>query len=116
MTKTRDYFVQEFELEQPPAETHLVTPIKVRNAKRKVRVSTQSIGGARKPDTLRKFLMYDKKVLRFKAMWDDSKSLFYGEKRFFTLHYYLSDDNMELRELYENNSGRRSPVLNRNRV
>ena len=115
--KTRDYFVQEFELEQPPAETYPVDPIEVRNAKRKVRVSTQSIGGARKPDTLRKFLMYDKKVLRFKAMWDDSKSL-YGEKRFFTLHYYLSDDNMELRELYENNSGREKvpQFLNRNRV
>ena len=116
--KTRSYFANEFGIEQSPAEPYPEDPIEIRNKQRAQKQKKgPGIGGASKPDTLRKFLKYDKKVLKFKALWDDSKSL-YGEKRFFTLQYYLSDDNIEIREIYESNSGREKvpQFLNRNKV
>jgi len=58
-----------------------------------------------KIDTLGKFLEYDRKVLRFYALWDDSASP-HGEKRYMVLHYYLVDDTIELCEKLPANSGR----------
>jgi len=57
------------------------------------------------PDKLDQFLKYDRKVLRFYLAWDDRKSL-YGELRPFVLHYYLSDDTMEILEVRRANAGR----------
>eukprot|EP00760_Papus_ankaliazontas_P018499 PhM_4_TR17513/c0_g1_i1/m.51060 len=51
------------------------------------------------------FLANDRKVLRFKATWDDSKAL-NGAKRFFNVYYFLADDTIEVIEQGENNSGR----------
>jgi Ca2+-binding EF-hand superfamily protein len=56
-------------------------------------------------DTLAQFLQYDRKVLRFYSLWDDTSSL-YGEQRRFVVHYYLADDTMEIVESYKVNSGR----------
>jgi len=56
-------------------------------------------------DKLAQFLKYDRKVLRFYCMWDDTPSL-YGEVRRFVLHYYLADDTVEIVESYRANSGR----------
>ncbi|KAM8752871.1 EF-hand domain-containing family member C2 [Rhynchonycteris naso] len=56
-------------------------------------------------NTLEKFLEYDKKVLRFFCLWDDTDSLF-GDRRQLILHYFLSDDTIEIRELLPRNSGR----------
>lgn len=56
-------------------------------------------------DKLAQFLKYDRRVLRFYCMWDDTPSL-YGEVRRFVLHYYLSDDTVEIVESYKQNSGR----------
>jgi len=56
-------------------------------------------------DKLAQFLKYDRKVLRFFCMWDDTPSL-YGEVRKFVLHYYLADDTCEIVESYKANSGR----------
>ncbi|XP_009982991.1 PREDICTED: EF-hand domain-containing protein 1, partial [Tauraco erythrolophus] len=62
-------------------------------------------------DRLKQFLTYDKKVLRFYAMWDDTDS-FFGENRHYIIHYYLADDTVEVREVYEQNDGRDPfPVL-----
>merc|ERR1719424_2686091 len=57
------------------------------------------------PDKLDQFLKYDRKVLRFYLAWDDRRSL-YGELRPFVLHYYLSDDTMEILEVRRANAGR----------
>ncbi|XP_036921627.1 EF-hand domain-containing family member C2 [Sturnira hondurensis] len=57
-------------------------------------------------DTLRQFLEYDRKVLRFFCLWDDS-SLF-GDCRQLILNYFLSDDTIEIKELLPRNSGRAS--------
>ncbi|KAL6078584.1 hypothetical protein STEG23_011153, partial [Scotinomys teguina] len=56
-------------------------------------------------DQLKQFLTFDKQVLRFYAIWDDTDSLF-GECRHYIIHYYLMDDSMEIREVHERNNGR----------
>ncbi|KAL8173091.1 UNVERIFIED_CONTAM: EF-hand domain-containing protein 1 [Gekko kuhli] len=62
-------------------------------------------------DQLKQFLAFDKQVLRFYAMWDDTVNMF-GENRRFIIHYYLADDTMEVRECHERNNGRDPfPVL-----
>ncbi|KAI5935620.1 EF-hand domain-containing family member C2 isoform X1 [Manis javanica] len=55
--------------------------------------------------TLKQFLEYDRKVLRFFCLWDDSDS-FLGECRELILHYFLSDDTIEIKEVLPDNSGR----------
>ena len=55
-------------------------------------------------DILKRFLQFDGKVLRFYCLWDDSHSLF-GDRRELVLHYFLSDDTIEIRELLSLNSG-----------
>lgn len=56
-------------------------------------------------DTLKQFLEYDRKVLRFFCLWDDSASLF-GDRRELILLYFLSDDTIEIKELLPHNTGR----------
>ncbi len=65
----------------------------------------QSFSHHSKPDTLKRFLEFDRKVLRFDAEWDDTKTL-YGGRRTFTIHFYLADDTVEVKETHEPNSGR----------
>ncbi|CAF1645758.1 unnamed protein product [Adineta ricciae] len=59
-------------------------------------------------DTLKQFINHDTHVLRFWGVWDDSESL-YGDVRNFVVHYFLSDDTMEVREILPPNSGRDAP-------
>ncbi|XP_060046027.1 EF-hand domain-containing protein 1 isoform X1 [Erinaceus europaeus] len=56
-------------------------------------------------DQLKQFLTFDKQVLRFYAIWDDTDSMF-GECRNYIIHYYLMDDTVEIREVHERNNGR----------
>ncbi|XP_009869295.1 PREDICTED: EF-hand domain-containing protein 1, partial [Apaloderma vittatum] len=56
-------------------------------------------------DQLKQFLTYDKQVLRFYAMWDDTDSMF-GENRPYIIHYYLADGTVEVREVHQQNDGR----------
>lgn len=44
-------------------------------------------------------------VLCFSAMWDDTEHL-HGETRPVTIHYYLVDDTVEVREVHKPNCGR----------
>lgn len=68
------------------------------------------------------FLLNDRKVLRFKGYWDDHT--LYGARLYFVIHYYLSDNTMEINEAHCRNSGRdsypvffkRSPMYKRNSV
>ncbi|KAJ3372004.1 EF-hand domain-containing member C2 [Kappamyces sp. JEL0680] len=60
--------------------------------------------------TLKQFLENDRRVLRFYCVWDDSTSVF-GDLRHMVLHYYLSDDTMEIKESIPPNSGRESNAL-----
>ncbi|CAH1104815.1 unnamed protein product [Psylliodes chrysocephalus] len=56
-------------------------------------------------DKLRKFLEYDGKVLRFKAVWDDRENE-YGELMRFEIFYFLSDDTVSVKEIHRKNDGR----------
>jgi hypothetical protein len=58
-------------------------------------------------DSLKQFLDYDRRVLRFTAVWDDRDTKF-GELRKFKLHYFLADDTVEILEVLPPNSGRDS--------
>ena len=60
--------------------------------------------------SLKKFLENDRRVLRFYCVWDDSNSVF-GDLRHMVVHYYLSDDTIEIRESIPANSGRESNTL-----
>lgn len=46
---------------------------------------------------LRQFLEFDRKVLRFQCLWDDTNNT-YGDVHKMEIHYYLSDDTIEIRE------------------
>jgi len=50
------------------------------------------------------FLQNDRKVLRYKAFWDDPT--LYGNRFYFTIHYFLADNTMEINEAHARNSGR----------
>ncbi|KAM8778954.1 EF-hand domain-containing protein 1 [Rhynchonycteris naso] len=56
-------------------------------------------------DQLKQFLTFDKQVLRFYAIWEDTDSMF-RECRNYVIHYYLMDDTVEIREVHERNNGR----------
>ena len=56
-------------------------------------------------DSLANFLRNDRKVLRFYSIWDDRRNMF-GDQRQFIIHYYLSDDTVEVLERLKANSGR----------
>ncbi|KAJ2997203.1 EF-hand domain-containing member C2 [Globomyces sp. JEL0801] len=60
--------------------------------------------------SLKQFLENDRHVLRFYCVWDDSTSVF-GDLRHMVVHYYLSDDTMEIKESIPANSGRESNTL-----
>jgi len=52
----------------------------------------------------KQFLLNDRKVLRFQAFWDDHT--LYGSRVYFAVHYYLSDNTVEINEAHARNSGR----------
>ncbi|NXD67336.1 EFHC2 protein, partial [Eolophus roseicapillus] len=55
-------------------------------------------------DTLKQFLEHDGHVLRFFCVWDDPESTFH-DPRELVLHYYLSDDTIDIKEIVPVNSG-----------
>ncbi|KAI8803501.1 hypothetical protein BJ742DRAFT_863526 [Cladochytrium replicatum] len=59
---------------------------------------------------LKTFLENDRRVLRFYCVWDDTNSVF-GDVRHMVIHYYLSDDTIEIREAIPPNSGREHNTL-----
>lgn len=67
--------------------------------------SMQPLRPYEKEDTLKQFLQYDRRVLRFYCLWDDTDSMF-GDAREMILHYFLADDTVEIREVIHPNAGR----------
>jgi hypothetical protein len=72
---------------------------------------------------LTQFLENDRKVLRYKAYWDDTS--LYGIRKYVTVHYYLADNTVEVNEAHIRNSGqdttfsvffRRSKLNKENRI
>ncbi|KAL6255776.1 hypothetical protein P5V15_013019 [Pogonomyrmex californicus] len=61
-------------------------------------------------DTLGNFLKYDRQVLRFYGYWDDTESP-HGIVHDLELHYYLSDNTMEIKENIPPNGRDSGPML-----
>lgn len=56
-------------------------------------------------DTLKQFLEHDRHVLRFYCVWNDPESVCDGPREL-VLHYYLSDDTIDIKEITPANAGR----------
>lgn len=68
------------------------------------------LGGSRSNSGLEQFLKNDRKVLRFYSYWDDHTR--YGARQYQVVHFFLSDNTVEMLEQYPRNSGRDAfPVL-----
>mmetsp|Transcript_6479 Transcript_6479/g.11952 ORF Transcript_6479/g.11952 Transcript_6479/m.11952 type:complete len:647 (+) Transcript_6479:118-2058(+) len=63
-----------------------------------------ALGGSRRNAKLQQYLENDRKVLFFRAYWDDPTR--YGSRMYYTIHYYLMDDTVEIQEKLPRNSGR----------
>lgn len=63
-----------------------------------------ALGGNRRNEKLQQYLDNDRKVLRFQCYWDDASR--YGARMYYTLHYYLADDTIEMLENLPRNAGR----------
>eukprot|EP00771_Trimastix_marina_P004097 gnl/Trimastix_PCT/832.p1 GENE.gnl/Trimastix_PCT/832~~gnl/Trimastix_PCT/832.p1 ORF type:complete len:756 (+),score=274.35 gnl/Trimastix_PCT/832:84-2351(+) len=99
---TRRYLAEEHGREMAPAEPIPSDPHDTHRA----RIEFKAMTHPRSVDTkLRQFLKYDRNVLRFFCIWDDRQRMF-GERLRYVLHYYLSDDTMEVVEVKHGNSGR----------
>ncbi|VDM33192.1 unnamed protein product [Hydatigera taeniaeformis] len=85
------------ESESIPNDPYLETRIMSEKVKASVAKSTF--------DARRQHCELDRQVLRFFAIWDDTRELF-GDLRKFSILYYLSDDTMEVREHHTGNDGR----------
>ncbi|XP_069370828.1 EF-hand domain-containing protein 1-like isoform X2 [Paralichthys olivaceus] len=68
-------------------------------------------------DRKHQFLTMDGKVLCFFALWDDADCL-QKDTRSVTIHYYLADDTVKIREIHGPNSGRHpfSVVMRRQKL
>ena len=63
-----------------------------------------SLGGGHPNGGLKQFLENDRKVLSFDIIWYDA--LYDKEEKKYKLNYYLSDNQVEVCEIKENNSGK----------
>lgn len=62
------------------------------------------LGGNRRNTKLAQYLANDRRVLCFHALWDDPTR--YGSRQYYTFHYYLADDSVEMLECLGRNAGR----------
>ncbi|KAL1497117.1 hypothetical protein ABEB36_008127 [Hypothenemus hampei] len=86
-------------------------PIDQHTLNRKLQVTPKITKTPSSDDKLRRFLEYDGKVLKFKAVWDDRENE-YGDLMRFEILYFLSDDTVVVKNVQEENSGRDPyPVL-----
>ena len=100
---TRNYLLEVDGVEMGPAEEYpedQFTPSARGNSK----ASDKSENSQKRPDTLGKFMQYDRKVLRFYATWNDTT--LYGGILRYIIHFFLSDNSVEVREVATRNSGR----------
>jgi len=63
-----------------------------------------SLGNTVNNNKLQSFLENDRCVLRFTGAWDNRNAMF-GDYYFYTIHYYLADDTVEVLEQHQPNNG-----------
>ncbi|CAK0891880.1 unnamed protein product, partial [Prorocentrum cordatum] len=67
-----------------------------RSAYEAKQLTKYSVGQSIADKKFTQFLLNDRKVLRFKAFWDDTT--LYGARVYFVIHYYLADNTLEINE------------------
>ncbi|CAL5996359.1 Flagella_associated protein [Hexamita inflata] len=87
--------------EDVPRDEYITT----RQARLQELTAKQNITKDVADDKLAKYLRHDREVLNFQAYWDNRDSVF-GEVRYFTIQYFLADDNVQVLEVLPQNSGR----------
>ncbi|KAM9347414.1 EF-hand domain-containing family member C2 [Symphorus nematophorus] len=85
------------------------------NLRKQIEKSMNPLRPYERRDTLKQFLDYDRNVLRFYCLWDDTGSTF-GDPRELILHYFLADDTLEVQEVISPNSGRVPKFLRRSKL
>ena len=101
--KTRGYFAEKLNLELSSALPYPLDPVAVKKVEMESRVPVVS---PKAQDTLKNFLEYGTQCLSFTALWENPAELPAHNIRRFMLHYYLADDTIEIKEVYNANSGR----------
>merc|ERR1719421_2829588 len=96
-----DNFTETLVFKNETAKQKIGVPLEVMESKEYTELK---LGGSRKNNKLQQFLENDRKVLRFYAYWDDTTR--YGARQYFVIHYFLSDDTVEINNNYARNSGR----------
>lgn len=116
---TRDYHIRRGVSMPSPADTGIFPPLDdyhsgLREEKafekiaRKIQINEKL--KSKRADNLRQYLDNDRKVLRFYCVWDDTRQ--YGLKNHYILHYFLSDDTIEIRNMDCGQNGKdRFPLL-----
>jgi len=92
-----------FSLAKERETEQMVSPVS-KDIKENKEYNELSLGGNRKNAKYQQYLENDRKVLMFNCYWDDPTR--YGSRSYFTLHYYLMDDTVEILENHARNSGR----------
>ena len=64
---------------------------------------------------LKQFIEYDKQVLRFYGLWDDSMNMF-GLKHYLVVLYYLTDNSIEVHECTQDDRHHAKSFLNRSKL
>jgi len=77
-----------------PLDQHRIKTMKAAEFLKKGTTGTYSVVPKVK-DEQRQFLAYDRKVLRFYALWDDRENI-YGDNQTFGVLYYLADDTISI--------------------
>lgn len=62
------------------------------------------LGGGHPNRNLQSFIANDRRILSFHVLWQDGA--YEGEKKFYTLNFFLSDNTVEVKEIRTTNSGR----------
>lgn len=107
-TDTREYLKKEgIELEPDVDESEVPKDdyLTQRMARTLAETTRQGVTKHVADDKLAKYLRHDREVLNFYAYWDNQDQVF-GEVRYFTIQYFLADDNMQVLEVLPPNSGR----------
>jgi hypothetical protein len=92
-----------------------VMPPAVRGSVSDQRICLHAVGRILMRDFACRFLTYDRKVLRFHAIWDDRNTIF-GGKHFITLRYYLFDYTIDMQERHGSADGPKTRFLMRQRI
>mmetsp|Transcript_8080 Transcript_8080/g.22945 ORF Transcript_8080/g.22945 Transcript_8080/m.22945 type:complete len:912 (-) Transcript_8080:94-2829(-) len=89
------------DLPVPPTPQQAVVPVeggsRLTTARPRRGMSQHQDAEGKRTNTSLKFIENDGKVLQFECVWDEAGD--FGDRRYFTLSYFLADDTIQVREV-----------------